>query len=95
MSEAEQIQTDITTPLGTRELKPEKEGLCESLILEAALPSPCCLACSKPAKLLLDLGELVWRCGLLAWQPYGQISQRGPESPYSVLLSAHVSPIQM
>lgn len=35
LSEAEQIQTDITTPPGTRELKPEKEGLCESLILKA------------------------------------------------------------
>lgn len=31
MSEAEQIQTDIiTTPPGTRELKPEREGLCET-----------------------------------------------------------------
>lgn len=77
MSEAEQIQTVITTP-GNQRAKPEREGPCEHLVLEAALPSLCCLACSKPAKLLLDHGELVWHCGMSAWQPYGQVSQRGP-----------------
>lgn len=41
LSEAAQIQTDIiTTPPGAGELKLEREGPCESLGLEAALPSP-------------------------------------------------------